>query len=153
MKTIINILTILLIATTLQNCAPLPENISYGLAHGEPFSSPYIQILQEEYKKSYPSVDLTTLEFYVLSHKDINEAVCTGFTGQVGGCTSLGYDLVFMSDLYLVTDKSVCAILAHEMFHKILHELGESNGDNAAHTNDEWHYIDTKICDNLVDID
>lgn len=133
----------------LQNCAELPKNFKYGVENGAVFHSHLIQLIQSEYKKQYPSVDLTLLNFYTLSHEDINTKVCTGFSGNVGGCVSTGFNLVFLSVDYVQSEAQICTILAHEMLHEILAET--ENDPDVDHSNPQWDTVDRDFCRSILD--
>lgn len=144
MKQTKRIFIVLVSLLGLQNCAELPKNFKYGVENGAVFRTYLIQAIQDEYRNQYPAVDLTLLNFYVLSHEDINTKVCTGFSGNVGGCVSTEFNLVFLSLDYVQSDAQICTILAHEMFHEILAET--ENDPDVVHSYPQWDTVDRDFC-------
>lgn len=137
------ILTYITLALALVNCAQMPNEVSYGLEHGTPYSSPYIALAEDKYATMYPQVDLSGLVYYTVESEDIVPVCGEG----AGACIYNRVGIVFIEREPYSQGTLSCLVIAHEMMHKILFETtGDPDKD---HSHDNWIDVVKPFCNDL----
>lgn len=132
-----NKLLTIIFLTLLTSCGETPIGLEYGLRNGKPFHNETITSLENKYKQIFPSVDLSQIQWYELSYREINDNVCHG--RFIAACIYTFYEAAFVADLY-----NTCETIAHEMMHAIL--AATENNPDGNHVHKYWSTIVNTIC-------